>query len=143
MNAEKMREIYGNILWTDKPRNFLGMGWNFTRYILTDKKLIVRRGLFSIMEDKVELYRIIDTRMNLTLGERLFGCGSILVVSKDATMGKLLLKHVKAPYEIHKQLEEAIENQKREYGILGKDMLGVAVDNIDTHMPPPPPPKKK
>ena len=143
MNKEKMEKIYGEILWTDKPRNFLGMGWNFTRYILTDKKLVVRKGFLNLTEDKVELYRIMDTRMNITLGERIFGCGSILILSKDVTQGKLLLSKVKNPHEVHNLIEETVENQKREYGILGKDMLGAAMDNIDVHMPPPPPPKKK
>ena len=133
MNKEKMEQIYGKIIWTDKPRNFLGLPLNFTRYLLTDKKLIVRKGFLSIREDKVELYRITDTAINLPLGQRILGIGTIMITSKDVTIPHLKVDRVKDPYSVHKMLEDAVENQKKEYGILGKDMLGVAVTEDKHH----------
>ena len=54
----KLEKMYGKINWTDKPHNFLGMSWNFTRFILTEKKLIVRKGFFNITEEYVDLYKV-------------------------------------------------------------------------------------
>lgn len=39
-----------NYIWTDKKRTFLGLPISFTRYFLTEKKLIVRTGVLSITE---------------------------------------------------------------------------------------------
>ena len=41
MNQEKFESMYGNVIWTGKPCSFFGLFWNFIRYILTDKKLII------------------------------------------------------------------------------------------------------
>ena len=60
-------------VWTDKKRTFLGLPWSFTRYILTEKKLITRKGFLNITEDEVELYRVLDKSLRLPLGQRMFG----------------------------------------------------------------------
>ena len=126
MTNAQMEQIYGRILWTDKPRNFFGMALNFTRYILTEKKLIVRKGWLNIREDKIELYRITDTTILLPLVQRIFGLGTINIVSKDASLPRLRIMQIKDPYSFHRKLEEAVEHQKREYNVLGMDMVGVS-----------------
>ena len=73
----------GTILWTDKKRTFLGLPLSFTRYYLTDHQLITRVGFLSIKEDEIELYRIVDKRIEQTLLQRLFGCGTVIILSRD------------------------------------------------------------
>ena len=72
----------GTILWTDKKRTFLGLPLSFTRYYLTDHQLITRVGFLSIKEDEIELYRIVDKRIEQTFFQRLFGCGTFSVGMK-------------------------------------------------------------
>ena len=131
MKPEKLEKMYGNVTWTDKPHSFIGLPWNFTRYVLTDKKLIIRKGFLNIKEESIELYKIIDVSMFLPITQRIFGCGTLMVSSKDSTAPMVNLSQVKNPYEIHRQLEEAITTQKKEYGVLGKDMYGTADDDCD------------
>ena len=50
MNKEKLRNDYGNVLWSGK-KCILGMPISFTRYILTDTTLYTRIGLLNIRED--------------------------------------------------------------------------------------------
>ena len=69
----------GTILWTDKKRTFLGLPLSFTRYYLTDHQLITRVGFLSIKEDEIELYRIVDKRIEQTFFQRLFGCGTVII----------------------------------------------------------------
>ena len=128
-----MQQIYGNILWTDKPRNFLGMALNFTRYILTDKKLVVRRGFFTIKEEKIDLYKILDLSIALPLGQRIFKCGTITLNSKDVSTPVLKIEKVKDPYTIYNLLEETSDSQKKELGVMGKDIYvpPVVVEEID------------
>ena len=56
---------------------------SFTRYTLTDNRLLVNSGLFSLREDEVKLYRVRDVVMTQSLGERLFGVGTVTVVSRQ------------------------------------------------------------
>ena len=133
MKLEKLEKMYGTVVWTGKPCSFIGLPWNFTRYVLTDKKLIVRTGFLNIKEEKVELYRIVDMSMNHPLGQRIFGCGTINLMSKDVSSPTTVLKEIRDPYTVHNILEEAIEKQKKEYNVLGKDIYGVSSDFDENH----------
>lgn len=122
MNKEKMQKMYGNVAWTDKPHNFLGLSLNFTRYILTDKKLIERKGFLNIKEEKVDLYKIMDISMDLPLTQRIFGCGTIKLSSKDIARPVLDLSKIRDPYMVYNLIETTTDAQKKEYGVLGKDI---------------------
>lgn len=128
MNIEKYKKMYGNVLWTGKPHNFIGLPINFTRYIVTDKKVVVRKGFLNIKEDEVELYRIVDMSKNLPITQRIFGCGTVKLTSKDVSSPELELKQVKKPYEVYNLIEGSIENQKKNYGVLGRDIVGAAMN---------------
>lgn len=41
--AKQVKQYARGQIWTDKPHNFLWFSINFTRYILTEEKLITRR----------------------------------------------------------------------------------------------------
>ena len=57
-------------LWTDKKRTLFGLPLSFTRYYLTDTRLITRVGFLTITEDELDIYRITDKKMELPLGQR-------------------------------------------------------------------------
>ena len=81
-------------LWKDRKRH-LGMPLSFTRYQLSEDRLFLSQGFLNIKDDEVLLYRVrdIDTRRNLW--QRLFGVGTITVLSSDRTTPTLVLKNVK------------------------------------------------
>lgn len=133
MKKEKLEKIYGYIVWTGKPYSFFGLPWNFTRYVLTNKKLVIRTGFLNIKEEKVELYRIVDMSMRHPLIQRIFGCGTINLMTKDVSSPKIILKEIKDPYTVHDLLENHIEKQKKDYNILGKDIYGVSSDFDEDH----------
>ena len=62
-NMKKLTRDYGEIIWTGK-KCIMGMPISFTRYILTDSKLITRVGLLNLKEDEIELYRVYDKSMS-------------------------------------------------------------------------------
>ena len=82
-NMKKLTRDYGEIIWTGK-KCIMGMPISFTRYILTDSKLITRVGLLNLKEDEIELYRVYDKSMKLPFGQRIVGCGTITLLSKDS-----------------------------------------------------------
>ena len=121
----KLTREYGNILWTGK-KCVMGLPISFTRYILTDTKLITRTGFLSLREDEIELYRVFDKSLSLSLGERMVGCGTIKLMAKDVDTPVKELKHVKTPREVKRVLDAAVQQQRDKYYVSGRDMIGIA-----------------
>ena len=96
------------------------MPLSFTRYQLSEDRLFLSQGFLNIKDDEVLLYRVrdIDTRRNLW--QRLFGVGTVTVLSSDRTTPTLVLKNVKNPLFvkelIHKQVEEMKLKRRVRYG---------------------------
>ena len=96
-------------LWKDRKR-FLGMPLSFTRYSLTEDRLFLSVGFFSVKDEEILLYRIRDFSTTRTLWQKLFAVGTVTVVSSDKTMPTLEIKNIKDPIFfkelLHKQVEE-------------------------------------
>lgn len=99
------------ILWKDRKRYF-GLPMSFTRYRLSEDRIFCEKGFFSIHEEEILLYRIRDLELNLTLGQRLFGVGSVIIHSSDKTMPTLELKNIKKPREVKEMLYRQVEDCK-------------------------------
>ena len=44
-----------SILWKDRKRIVFGLPWTFTRYTLTEEKLLIETGLLNKREEEVRL----------------------------------------------------------------------------------------
>lgn len=110
-------------VWTDKKRH-LGLPISFTRYILTDKKLITRKGFLSITEDEIELYRVVDKSLKLPLGQRIFGCGTVVISCRDKDTPVKEILSIKDPRGFMQKLEENVDIQRDKYRTRGRDMIG-------------------
>lgn len=119
------------IIWQDRKRTFLGLPWSFTRYYLTEKKLITRIGFFTIKEDEVELYRVIDKSLSETLWQRIFKLGTIKINCRDTDTPVKTIFSVKRPHEVMAQLEQYVDQQRDKYRTRGRDMYGGVIDNDD------------
>ena len=67
----------GKIMWSDRKRTFLGLPWSFTKYTLTEEKLLIQTGIFSLKEEDIQLYRITDLTLYRSFWQRLFNIGTI------------------------------------------------------------------
>ena len=110
-------------IWTDKKRTFLGLPWSFTRYILTEKKLITRKGFFTILEDEVELYRVVDKSLKRTLGQRMFGLGTVTINCRDVDTPVKQVLSIKNPHIFMEMLETQVDIQRDKYNIRGRDII--------------------
>ena len=117
-----MAKIDFDHVWTDKKRHF-GLPISFTRYILTDKKLITRKGFLSISEDEIELYRVVDKSLKLPLGQRIFGCGTVLINCRDTDTPVKEVMSIKDPRGFMKKLEENVDIQRDKYRTRGRDLI--------------------
>lgn len=98
-------------IWKDRKR-FMGMPLSFTRYALTEDRLFLSVGFLNVKDEEVLLYRVRDINTNRTLWQRLFGVGSITVLSSDKSMPSVTLKNIKKPMEVKELLHEQVENMK-------------------------------
>lgn len=126
-NLEKIKRNYGeDLLWTGK-KCICGLPISFTRYILTSTVLYTRTGFLNVKEDEIELYKIVDKVMMFPLGQRIVGCGTVKLTSKDSDTPEKLLKAVKKPREVKRILDEAVKAQRDKYMIRGRDMMGAVI----------------
>ena len=47
-------------IWKDRKRPIFGLPLSFTKYQLTEEKLLIETGIFSIHQEEIRLYRIMD-----------------------------------------------------------------------------------
>ena len=108
-----------NVEWKDK-KHILGMPISLTRYSLVTSpdwtKIFVKTGLLFTQEEEVNLYRIYDISMSSSLGEKLFGLGTIVLYSKDESSPVLELRHIKNPKQVRSMLARMIEEEKTKRG---------------------------
>ena len=112
-------------LWKDRKR-FLGMPLSFTRYRLSDDRLFCEKGFFNIRADEVLLYRVRDLQLNMSLGQRIFGVGTICVVSSDKSVPHLDLKNVKNPREVKELIHKNVEAAKDKRRMRTTEIMGDA-----------------
>lgn len=115
-------------IWKDRKRH-LGLPLSFTRYALSEDRLFLSVGFFSIKDEEILLYRIRDISTSRSLWQRMFGVGSITVVSSDKTAPTLLLKNVKNPLDVKELLHQQVEKVKIQRRIrLGEIMTDTSED---------------
>ncbi len=70
------------------------------RYRLTSQRLFIERGILSQTVDQLELVRVDDVRISKTLLNRIFGTGTVEVMTTDASDRKISLVGVAAPEDV-------------------------------------------
>ena len=110
-------------LWKDRKR-FLGMPLSFTRYRLSDDRLFCETGFLNVKSDEVLLYRVRDLRLTMSLGQRIFGVGTVCVVSSDKSIPHLDLKNVKDPRAVKELIHKNVEAAKDKRPMPATELLG-------------------
>ena len=122
LNMERMTHIMEeqkNLIWKDRKR-VLGMPLTFTKYSL------------NLEEEEILLYRVRDLSVKRSLGQRIFGVGSVLVHSSDKSMPHLVIKNVKRPGEVKERIHQQVEKMKVERRMrLGELMHDDDCDDMD------------
>ena len=101
------------IIWKDRKRIFFGLPWTFTKYSLSEDRLFISTGFFSVKEDEVRLYRIMDVSLERKLWQRMCGLGTIKCCSADKTMGDFEIKNIKKSREVKEMLSNMVEDERR------------------------------
>lgn len=117
-------------IWSDRKR-FMGMPLSFTRYAMSDDRMFLSVGFLNIRDDEILLYRIRDITTRRTLWQRLFGVGSITLVSSDKTMPTLVLKNIKNPMKVKELIHEQVEAMKTKRRVRIGEIMANNLDGSD------------
>ena len=117
-----------NLLWTDKKRPFLGLPWSFTRYTITPEKLLIHTGFLHKKEEEIRLYRILDVTLRQSLGQRIFGLGTIHCCSADHSTPEFDIRSVKHSRKVRDLLSDLVEQERERKRISAREFMGGAED---------------
>lgn len=115
--------------WSDRKRIIFGLPWSFTRYRLTEDKLIISTGFISTKEEEIRLYRIMDLTLQRTLGDKLWGLGTIHLCSSDRTTPEIDIKRIRKSVEVKEMLSDMIEAARKKNRVSSREFM--SVDDVD------------
>ena len=82
--------------------------------------------------DVQKLDRVRDLRVSVSLWQRIFGVGSVTVVSTDKSIPELTLKNIRQPNEVKELIHEHVEKMKIERRMrIGEMSMDTDDDSID------------
>ena len=118
-------------MWKDRKRTFCGLPWSFTKYMLTEDRLFISRGFFTVKEDEVRLYRIMDLSLERKLWQRLFGLGTIKCCSADKTLGDFEIKNIKDSKNVKEMISELVEEERSRKRVSSREYISHDMDDDD------------
>ena len=121
------------IIWKDRKRIFFGLSWTFTKYSLSEDRLFISTGFFSVKEDEVRLYRIMDVSLERKLWQRMCGLGTIKCCSADKTMGDFEIKNIKKSREVKEMLSNMVEDERTKKKVSSREFMDHERDEFDDY----------
>lgn len=121
------------IIWKDRKRIFFGLPWTFTKYSISEDRLFISTGFFSVKEDEVRLYRIMDVSLERKLWQRMCGLGTIKCCSADKTMGDFEIKNIKKSREVKEMLSNMVEDERTKKKVSSREFMDHERDELDDY----------
>ena len=119
-----------DILWEDKKRTLFGLPWSFTKYKLTEEKLIIQTGFLNIKQEEIRLYRIMDVTLHKLLKQRIWGLGTIHCCSADKSTPEFEIKNIKRSEEIKELLSDRVAKERIKNRVFSHEMMTSEDDEI-------------
>ena len=111
-------------VWQGRKRNAIGLPLTFTKYILYENKLIIRKGCLNITEDEIELYKVKDKKLEISLAGRIFNYGTIRLHASAVYNSENVLSRVHKVRMVLELIEECVNKERDKYHVRGRDMVG-------------------
>jgi membrane protein YdbS with pleckstrin-like domain len=92
-------------------------------YIITTQRVRVISGLFSKEVQEIELFRVKDTAARQAFFQRLFGLGTITVLSGDEGHPRLVLDGVPGAIEMRERLRQEVLSLRQRLGVRELDVM--------------------
>lgn len=126
---KKMEKVVQNYIWKDRKRPIFGLPLSFTKYKLTDEKLLIETGVLSISQEEIRLYRIMDVSVKCSLWQRIFNVGTIHCCSADKSCPEFDIKDVKNPIQVKELLSKNVEEERQRKRIGTREYMTADFDD--------------
>ncbi len=110
-------------IWKDR-KHFMWFPFSFTKYEVCDDRLFIQQGLLSTSFDETLLYRITDIKLTRSLGQKIFGTGTIELCTKVDHDRHISLVNIKSPMQVKKLLSDTVEEVRDRKNVTGKEFYG-------------------
>ena len=84
--------------------------WLTTRYVLTNRRVVIRSGVFSRSGRDIPLTRVNDVSFHRSFVERIFGSGTLMIESAGER-GQVVLKDVPAVESVQRDIYRLVEDE--------------------------------
>ncbi len=111
------------VVWKDRRRTLFGLPLSFTVYTLTGEKLLTETGFLNKREEEVRLYRIMDVTLKRSLGERIFGLGTIHCCSADKSTPEFEISRIKDSVAVKEMLSDMIEEERERRRVSAREFM--------------------
>ena len=108
---------------------FFGLPFTFTIYTVKEEVITVDTGFLSKEENDCYMYKVQDVTLKTSLGERIFGLGTIICYTGDTTSPQLVMTHIKNARAIKDFILEQSEVARRKRRTM--NTLDIGVDGSD------------
>lgn len=110
---------------------FFGLPWTFTTYEVGDEVLTMKQGFLSRKENDCYMYKIQDVVLVRSLGERMFGIGTVICHTGDVTHPILELTHIKHAREVKDYILKQSEVERRRHRTMNTLDIGADMPDLD------------
>lgn len=118
------------VQYTERKRWVLfGLPFTFTKYTVNDEIITINDGLLNTKENDCYLYKVQDVELQVSLGERIFGLGTVACYTGDNTHPQLFLTHIRNAKEIKDFILKASEEARRRRRTL--NTLNINAEDMD------------
>jgi len=93
----------------------------FTKFEITNERVIQQNGVLSRRTNETELYRVKDIILDEPFFLRIFGLSNILIVTSDRTSPLILVNAIENGGIIRRELREAVELRRDKKGVREMD----------------------
>lgn len=104
------------------------IAWRTTHYVFTDARVILQHGVLGRDRRDIPLARVNDHSMDQSLGERLFGCGT-LTIESAGERGQAVLPDVPRVERVQTLLYELVDADRDAHQLDAREMRDIIEDN--------------
>lgn len=112
------------IIWKERKR-IMGLPISFTVYSLSKDRLFTESGFLSSTEDQIELYMVRDIQLKRSFWQRMFGLGTIELITGDRTTPNLEIKNIPNSKHVKEMIYQLIIESKNEKRVMYHENFGL------------------
>ena len=105
-------------LWEGRP--FLSL---VEKYLVTNERVKIIRGLLSRNVENFELIRIQDIDLKQNVSERMLGLGDITIRGADASNAEIVLRNIKDPEKVYETMRRAWLEARKRHGLQFREYM--------------------